>query len=380
MQNPLEINKTDSLSAISKVNFGTREMHVAINGRPGTSLATATREVFDRLSEIEHENGFTAEHRLFGRLFLSDAVNQVAELKREFKEIFKYNLSIVEQPPYPQSSLALWMYLVKGEESVRRSENLNMFISNGLQHIYMSAIQNQEVNQVFEQTKLAFDHLLTQLEHHGGNLLDNTIRTWLFVRDIDNRYNDVVRARNEVFGQHGLNEDSHFISSTGIEGRHWQKSLKSFMDAYAIVGMHPEQVSFLKASEHFCPTSKYGVAFERGTVVSYGDRKHIFISGTASIDNNGNVMFPSSFKKQTVRIMKNIEALLSEAGSTIQDMVMAIVYVRDSAHLSQAYTLVERYMPGTPYIVVHAPICRPQWLIEIEGMAVTECRSDWPDF
>ena len=43
----------------------------------------------------------------------------------------------------------------------------------------------------------------------------------------------------------------------------------------------------LYAASHMNRTSDYGVSFERGTAIEYGDRIHALISGTASIDNRG---------------------------------------------------------------------------------------------
>ena len=64
------------------------------------------------------------------------------------------------------------------------------------------------------------------------------------------------------------------------------------MDSYAVDGLEPGQIQFLYAPTHLNPTYEYGVTFERGTAVTYGDRKQVFISGTASIDNRGEIVYP----------------------------------------------------------------------------------------
>ncbi len=61
-------------------------------------------------------------------------------------------------------------------------------------------------------------------------------------------------------------------------------------DAYAVKGLQPGQVTYLHALSHLSPTALYGVTFDRGTSVEYGDRRHLFISGTASIDHRGEVV------------------------------------------------------------------------------------------
>ena len=53
--------------------------------------------------------------------------------------------------------------------------------------------------------------------------------------------------------------------------------------------------------------------FERGTSVEYGDRRHLFISGTASIDHRGEVVHVGDVREQTRRMWENVEKLLEEA-------------------------------------------------------------------
>ena len=142
------------------------------------------------------------------------------------------------------------------------------------------------------------------------------------------------------------------------------------MDTYAVQGLLPDQIQFLYAPSHLNPTYEYGVTFERGTTVTYGDRKQIFISGTASIDNRGEIVAPGNIINQAKRMMENVEALLAEAGATWKDVMQAIVYLRDPADYQVVSDfLVEEY-PGLPCLLVHAPVCRSGWLCETECIAV----------
>ena len=70
----------------------------------------------------------------------------------------------------------------------------------------------------------------------------------------------------------------------------------------------------------------------------YGDRRHVLISGTASINNKGEIKYPKNIVKQTERMWANIEALLEEADCTYQDVCQMIVYLRDNSD----YLLVKR--------------------------------------
>ena len=142
------------------------------------------------------------------------------------------------------------------------------------------------------------------------------------------------------------------------------------MDAYAICGVKPEQITHLHAQDYLSPTHIYGVAFERGTSIAYKDRSHIFISGTASIDSQGEILFPGDVVQQLDRTLVNIEALLNEASATMDDMQVLLVYLRDPNDQGPIMEALSRRFPDTPFECVTAPVCRPGWLIEIEGLAV----------
>ena len=96
-------------------------------------------------------------------------------------------------------------------------------------------------------------------------MADNCIRTWFFVQNVDVNYAGVVKARNEVFVTQNLTEKTHYISSTGIGGRHADPKVSGQMDAYAVDGLKPGQVHFLYAPTHLNPTSEYGGRFDAGT-------------------------------------------------------------------------------------------------------------------
>ena len=99
----------------------------------------------------------------------------------------------------------------------------------------------------------------------------------------------MVKARAAAFEREGLNRETHYIASTAIEGRQADPNALVSMDAYAIEGIKQDQVTYLHAPTHLNRTHDYGVTFERGTAVDFADRRHVYISGTASINNKGEI-------------------------------------------------------------------------------------------
>ncbi|MDR1500528.1 MAG: hypothetical protein LBI58_06055 [Tannerellaceae bacterium] len=301
------------------------------------------------------------------RYFASDAVNQALLLP----EGGDMAVSVVQQPPLNGSKVSVWAYWVS---DCRTSHKGGTFIMErpGYRHFFNMQLHSDKNPSEEAQTMDVFQDYCKELALHNLSLGDNVIRTWIYVQGVDTRYAGMVEARRRHFIEEGLTEDTHYIASTGIEGRYIHPSTLVFMDAYAIGGITAEQVTYLKGSTHLSPTSEYGVTFERATAVDYGDRRHVFVSGTASIDNRGLIVHPLDIIRQTKRTEENIAVLLAEGGCTAADIAQMTVYLRDTADygIVSAY-IAERY-PAVPVVIVCAPVCRPAWLIEIECIAIKE--------
>ena len=304
---------------------------------------------------------------VFKRYFLSDAANQADEVI--LSDVTDCAKSIIEQAPLDGSKIALWCYLMTGVQTGLCKSGLYEVKHGAFRHLWNGSAHNMAANSEY-QTRLLFNEYNMQLLEEGCTLEANCIRTWLFVNDVDLNYGGVVRARNQVFFTQGLTVHTHFIASTGIGGRQQDPNVLSQMDNYAIAGIQKEQIHYLYAPTHLNRTSDYGVSFERGTYIDYADRRHVFISGTASINNKGEIMYPKDIMKQTQRMWENVEALLAEAECTYDDVSEMVVYLRDIADYELVKEMYEQRFKDKPYVIVLAPVCRPGWLVEMECMAV----------
>lgn len=328
---------------------GAAEEHILV------SIADASLRFQDQLEAVLKVAG-EAEGVQFRRFFLSDPANQAPLLQKALTALPQVPTSLIGQAPLDGSKIALWLYCAAPGSAFR--------------HYWDSALTAPEGDS-HQQMEDIFGQLEERLARRGMDIPASTVRTWIFVRDVDTNYAGVVTGRREFFGRIGLTPSTHFIASTGIEGScpHWRN--KVVMDAYSIGGLQEGQMAFLYALDHLSPTYDYGVTFERGTTVTYGDRRHIFISGTASIDAKGNVMYEGDAAAQTGRMLENIDALLSEAGAGFGDLAMAIVYLRDRADYPLVREAISKACPTLHALYVHAPVCRPSWLVEMECIAIT---------
>lgn len=348
---------------------GVSEYHVMIHARcPEDTYEQQLNAVVNAYFALL-EGEIRGAVAVFKRYFLSDAANQSDMLLALATESSDCALSIVEQPPLNGTKIALWVYLQSGVQTRVLHNGLFEVRHGAYRHLWSGNAFNRAANSEY-QTRLLLNGYVMQLMEQGCKLADNCIRTWFFVQNVDVNYAGVVKARNEVFITQNLTEKTHYISSTGIGGRHADSKVSVLMDTYAVDGIKSGQVHFLYAPAYLNPTYEYGVSFERGTYVDYGDRRQVFISGTASINNKGEVVHPGNIRKQTERMWENVEALLKEADCTFDDLGQMIVYLRDIADYAVVKEMYDKRFPATPKVFVHAPVCRPGWLIEMECMGV----------
>jgi enamine deaminase RidA (YjgF/YER057c/UK114 family) len=347
------------------------EYNLTIEAASGERLTDQVVGVRNALLGFLNQHHLQYNNILFQRIFASDISNQAEELR---EITFCSAVSLVQQPSLSNSKISTWIIILQPVNAIsidlKSSDNEVVFAHNGYSHGFLSQINSVNLPDSYSQTKSIFEHYIKWLKKEHLTLAQNCIRTWIFVRDIDNNYTAMVKARNEVFTNEGLTPDTHFIASTGIEGQTIVTSALVMMDAYAVGGLDSSQITYLKALDYLNPTHEYGVAFERGTAIDYGDRRHILISGTASIDCSGEIVYPKDILRQTQRGFDNIKALLKEAQADMCDVNSMIVYLRDRCDTIFIHAYLEANYKSIPTIVVLAAVCRTGWLIEIECTAI----------
>jgi enamine deaminase RidA (YjgF/YER057c/UK114 family) len=357
---------------------GVSEYHLMVHPTENGSFETQLSSIYHAYRDAIMTIGLPMGTVLIRRFFCSDLVNQAEALKKTRFAYPRSNenpcaVSWVNQPPAGGAKVSMWAYHVKDPAGIlNKSQDHRSVICkrNGLTHFWTAGITSANGNSSYAQTKDILEQYEAFLTKHGMSLANNVMRTWFFVPDIDTNYQGLVDARKEFFAMRGLTKDTHFIASTGIEGTSADVKPKVTMDAHAIAGVRPEQIRYLAAPDHLSPTHIYGVTFERGVSIAYRDRTHIIISGTASIDRDGNIVHVGDVSRQLDRTIENVEALLVRAGGTLRDIGMLIAYVRDPSDQIVVRNKMQMQFGNVPMVVVVAPVCRPGWLVEIEAKAI----------
>jgi enamine deaminase RidA (YjgF/YER057c/UK114 family) len=359
---------------------GKAEHYITIEAPGDISLPRQIDTIAQRYAEALQALRLPPETAVFRRIYLSDAANQAALVQHSSlcQEPFDspVAVSLVQQPPLPGGKVALLAYHLEspGPVTKRFVAPGHVLVENGgLGHLWstqLCAANTDGPSSAADQTHEVFNRLLDALATNGASLAENCVRTWIYVKDVDVFYQDMVAARTALFERHGLTRDTHYLASTGIEGACSHRYDVVLMDAYSILGLTPEQVTYLSAHDRLCDTKDYNVTFERGTRIAYADRAHHFISGTASIDPAGKVVHAGDVQRQLERTLDNVDALLRSGDARLEDMTHFIVYLRDPSDQPKVEVhLAERY-PDVPRLVVRGAVCRPEWLVEVEGIAI----------
>ena len=321
--------------------------------------------------------GCSADSEYLLRFHCSDVVNQAPILKNILKGCDSF-VSIIGQPPAEGGRIALEAWHLLPMKKHRIAEHAVRFDFPNYRILLFEGSDTDLVGS-YNQTAHEFASLEAELGKLDGRIADHTVRTWLYCRDVDNNYAGLVRARNDFFDKIGLTTKTHFIASTGIEGISAKPDRLVTMDSVSIPELRPGQFRYLSAPEMLSPTALYNVRFERGTRLIFGDRSHYYISGTASIDKHGKVLYLNDVRAQTRRMLDNVEALLRTSEGELSDLKQATVYMRDIADAPIIREELEKRLPaGIPMVLLKAPVCRPAWLIEMETIGINAKGGDFP--
>jgi enamine deaminase RidA (YjgF/YER057c/UK114 family) len=122
-------------------------------------------------------------------------------------------------------------------------------------------------------------------------------------------------------------------------------------------------------------------SFSRAMCIDLGDKTIMFISGTASVGDDGRTVHVGDFRAQLWRTFRNITELLKADGMTWHDIVRTTCYIRDIerdyTEFNEIRTKFYAWLGLDPLPAstgIQARICRSDLLVEIEAIAV--CTKD----
>jgi len=207
----------------------------------------------------------------------------------------------------------------------------------------------------------------------NGWSIHDVLRTWFYLRDILDWYPAFNESRNRVFHRMGLfdpERKERLPASTGIEGRGRRQDACT-LDLLAVRPLPDAPFSIRRlANPKQNEAPQYGSSFSRGLSVSAGRGGHLFVSGTASIDEEGRSVYPGEFVRQVEHTLSAVESLLREGGATLEDVVQGTAFVKrpEDAEALRA-CIAGSGLKRVPLVCTLADVCRDDLLFEFDATA-----------
>ena len=111
--------------------------------------------------------------------------------------------------------------------------------------------------------------------------------------------------------------------------------------------------------------------YSQGILADSGEL--LFIAGQTASDASGKVVGKGDIEAQARQVFQNLEAVLKEAGGSIDNLVMTTTYLTDIKY-REGYNKVRnqfyKKIPPSSTLVVVRGLANPDYLIEISGIAV----------
>jgi len=124
-------------------------------------------------------------------------------------------------------------------------------------------------------------------------------------------------------------------------------------------------------------------SFSRGLRVELPGATMLFLSGTASVDENGATVYEGDFAAQCMRTYRNLTALLAAENASWHDVVRTSCYLRDIERDYDEFNRIRTMFmtaigldPLPASTGIQARLCRSDLLVEIEATAIVPNAND----
>jgi enamine deaminase RidA (YjgF/YER057c/UK114 family) len=365
------------------------EIWIAARPEPGaTGFTDQLRSAGAALFRELEAQGAAPSHLVAERIFYSDISTQAVAAMPVLAGIHRAAglagppvLTHVEQPPAEPGRLVeiqAWA-MAPGRRGAPRARPLAglpatmggaSIDAGGVRRILLTGITGGEPGDGMEFTPQA-DRMFARAEallRGAGLTFRRVARTWIFLDDIDRDYAALNHVRHSFFDVHGVQP---VPASTGIRGGPHPADRLCAMDLVAYDATPRAAFKPIHAPT-MNEAPSYGSDFSRGMRVDLPDRAVLYISGTASIDTAGQVVHPGDPAAQAARMLTNVRELLEGQGAGLANVVSAVTYLKSADDRGALLDACRRagLADHVPHTVCVADVCRPEWLCEMEAIAV----------
>ncbi len=304
------------------------------------------------------------------------------------------------QPPCGGAALAIegWAIGGAGVRLEHTGPHTLAVSYEGMRWVHCSGLGSDTTGQnVYQQTTEVLQGMRQALEAAGSGY-EHVLRTWFYLGAITEaeggtqRYKELNRARTDFYRkirfQPAMRQPSIpqgiYPASTavGMQGRGLAASClalhTSSSDAMLLALENPQQTpAFAYHPRH----SPHSPKFSRAVALLLDKYVTTWVSGTASVVHSIS-RHPGDISRQTQQTIENIERLIAgenfgfhgvkHRGASLADLAKVRVYLKRPEDFPVCRAICEERFGSVPAVYVQADICRPELLVEIEGVAFAE--------
>ena len=381
----------------------TRHILASAVPRQGGDLYAQAHDALRTIEAVIEEEG-TLGSIVSQAVFMKDS-SQIEACRQIINDFYGDQLPAtiyIPQPPCEGKLLEIEALGVGGTGAVeiqRYCEKMVVSQHDGVTWVHLADVSPETAGTgVYDRSLDIFQNASRRLAARGFSY-DQVIRTWLYLGDIvgsegeTQRYKELNRARTDFYQgiRFGANltppgwDRTVYPASTGIgtEGNDVVMSgiaLVSYRNDVVLLPLeNPQQTSAFDYGHQFGPKSP---KFARAMAIVTGNLATIFVSGTASITHS-ETQFIGDVEGQTRQTLDNIAALIGEdnfrqhgmpaLGATLEDLGLARVYIKRQEDYAKTKAVCQERLGDLPTVYAVADVCRPELLVEIEGIAFS-CR------
>jgi len=355
------------------------EIHIQCrpDARPGRDIGEQTADLYQNIEDRLKAAGSSLSRIVYQTVFFRNIRRDFREFHAAYLQIFAGQplqpaSMFIEQPPLDTATgITVSAIALTPRDGILQDrccpEPANSRIVDfGDQRILYSGTLYGEPGSAFDQAGSMFRKADQVLAGSGMEFRD-VVRTWIYLRNIERDYGEFNRARREFFRQRGV---TLLPASTGIHGSPLREDADLVLGFCALQSGKTSLPALPMTTPTLNEAPTYGSDFSRGLRVTEAHKVALYISGTASVDEEGRTAHAGDFDAQAERMLWNVETLLAAQNASFADVLSAVTYLKCAADAPALRRILHsRGLAQLPNAIVHAAVCRTDLLCEMEAIA-----------
>jgi enamine deaminase RidA (YjgF/YER057c/UK114 family) len=365
---------TANLDTRSVESPGATEIFISSTPQENVPFQDQARDIFAGISDVLRSRGASIlQERIFSTQAAAETLRKArAQAYGELDDGVTPSFLVAQEGLSGQVA-GVQVHAVSGDnrpEVVQLDGNPcgRIFRSPGCAYLTLSYISDQQDEQAPAQARIMMQKGDAILRKLGADFL-SVPRTWMWLKDILSWYDNFNHVRTNFFTEWGLvgaGTRQSMPASTGIglgpaNGGHCAMDLTAVLEP-------DDATQYLQAAGKQHCAIEYGSAFSRASKAITPAGQTVFVSGTASINTDGQTTHIGDAAGQIKTTIENVRAVLGDMNCGDEDVVHVIAYCK-TTEIEKVFNAYKDTLDW-PWITVICDICRPDLLFEIEATAM----------